>query len=88
MTTESPIEPTVGRIVLYRTPNHVLLHDAPERPAIVTKVHSRNCIDIEAFGCGGLIRTSVIYQDGVPGDGLTGWRWMPYQVAKAAEAAQ
>lgn len=86
MTQDSPIEPTIGRIVLYRTSQAMMIGMADERPAIVTKVHTRNMIDLEVFGCGGLQLTSVGYQDGEPRDGKAGWRWMPYQVQQAAKA--
>lgn len=87
---ESPIEPTVGRIVLVRG-GHVLAGE-PKReiPGIVTRVWGRNCLNVVTFGgdnAHGEI-TSVTYDDNLDAEHpYAAWRWMPYQAQKAAESA-
>lgn len=88
---ESPITPTVGRIVLFRSNNQEQMgNGALEVPAIVTRVWGQNCINVQVMrdSASPLWLTSVLYADGEPGDGQFGWRWMPYQVAKAAETIE
>lgn len=80
------IKPTVGRIVLFQTEDtngkQVTL------PAIVTHVHSDDCISLVAFSAfsniAGLLAggtrpvTSVLYDERQQ---LNTWRWMPVQAA-------
>lgn len=75
----SPIAPSVGRVVLYvQTDSHVT-------SALITRVHSEDCINLMAMidGDGAFPRTSVQYDEG-KSQGT--WHWMPYQIQ--ADAAR
>lgn len=75
----NPIVPSVGRVVLYvQTDSHIT-------SALVTRVHSENCINLMAMidGEGAQPRTSVSYDEG---KGTGTWHWMAYQVQ--ADAAR
>lgn len=78
---ESTPKPTVGRIVHYRGLNS----KSQPYPAIITHVHSDECVNLYVFddgtfplqdGCG--IATSV-----TRGGGNYEWNWMPYQLKKS-----
>lgn len=90
MSAESPITPSVGRIVLVRGA-YVLPGDpSRELPGIVTRVWGQNCINVQVFGDSDAGHvTSVTYSED-PAEPMpyAGWRWMPYQVQKAAEDAK
>lgn len=75
---ESPITPTVGRVVLFEEDYGGVTC------ALVTKVWSQNCVNLMVMHDGSTPgpRTSVQY--GAPGDTGT-WRWMDYQIQKANE---
>lgn len=88
---DSPITPSVGRIVLVRGGSVSGLDMNRDRPAIVTRVWGQNCINVSVFGDAepDVKLTSVSYADLGPDEHTeyATWRWMPYQVAKAAEDA-
>lgn len=73
---ESPIEPTVGRIVLVRDSAF-----DETLAAIVTKVWNRNCINVCAFTPHGspIPLTSVTYDDSEAPASSRSFHWMPYQ---------
>lgn len=83
------IRPTIGRVVWYFRGQS----DQPEA-ALVTYVHSDQCINIGGFDKDGRhIAASEVYlhQDGDLPEGLANWcEWMPYQKGQAAktEAAE
>lgn len=86
---ESPITPSVGRIVLVR--GKLVLPGEPIRevPGIVTRVWGQNCINIQIFADGTTGHlTSVPFVDGENEAVEFAWRWMPYQVQTAAKAAE
>lgn len=88
MSLESPITPTVGRIVLVRGAAVVGTDPAREVPAIVTRVWGQNCINVRVFrddyDGGDLGLTSLTFNDDVADrSSHANWRWMPYQIAKA-----
>jgi hypothetical protein len=82
------IQPTVGRIVLYRPmPNESNLCPVGHNcAAIIAFVHSDHCVNLTVFDSNGGTtgRTSVHLvqpNDEVPGPG--GYcQWMPYQIKK------
>lgn len=83
----SPITPTVGRIVLFRSQRHLDMgNGALEVPAIVTRVWGPNCVNLQVFRDAEPPApvTSVMYDDGEQLSVHAGWRWMPYQKAVAA----
>lgn len=79
------IVPSVGRIVWFRRAgqNEVL-------PAIVTRVHSNDCINLKVFedrGGPDHFASSCVYVDAdqpVPPSNDS-WHWMPYQIAAAKD---
>jgi hypothetical protein len=81
------INPTVGRIVLYRG------SDGEIRPAIVTRVWGPFCINVQVFGRDGSdaeagSKTSVTHADPVAEPRCApSWHWMPYQLAQATKPA-
>ena len=74
------IVPTIGRIVYYKKKNGDTL------PAIVTKVHSDRCVNLEVFGMGVSERLKTAVELCQPGDvncpALPYCEWMPYQIKK------
>lgn len=68
------IKPTVGRIVLFRSPN---LHSngVDEHPAIINRVWTDECVNLIVFpDCSvPTVQTSATYHEA--GDGDYGWRW-------------
>lgn len=76
--------PTVGRIVYYKrygTPGGE--HKSEISPAIITRVHTDECVDLCVFNPTGLhFNTSVMRDE--EGRGGT-WDWMPYQKGQAAK---
>lgn len=73
---DSPIEPSVGRVVLYvESGDHITC-------ALVTRVWNANCVNLMIMYDGGVpsARTSVSYN----GDKVSGtWHWMDYQLKVA-----
>jgi hypothetical protein len=69
----SPIEPTIGRIVLIDE------GDGKVRPAIITKVWSNDLLNVMLFvdNEGAQPRTSVPYEENA--SGRLRWYWMDYQ---------
>jgi hypothetical protein len=86
---ESPITPSVGRIILVR--GKAVLPGEPTRevPGIVTRVWGQNCLNVQLFADGAIGHlTSVSYDADEEASGLyMAWRWMPYQVNQAAKQA-
>lgn len=87
---ESPITPTVGRVVLVR--GSATNCGEPDRdfPGLVTRVWSQNTINVHVYTeqPGGIVLTSVMFDDAdVSVPQWAAWRWMPYQVAQAAKHA-
>lgn len=80
------IDPTIGRIVLYRG------SDGHTRPAIVTHAHGPFCINAHVFGKNATdpetgVHTSVTHADPEQEPGcFPSWHWMPYQLGQAAKA--
>lgn len=68
------IEPSKGRIVLYREPGFVSNGDN-EHVAIITRVWTRDCVNLTVLpDCGAPVsKTSVVFHD--KDDGDYGWRW-------------
>lgn len=88
---ESPIPPTIGRIVLVRGPISEYGPKGQEYPAIVTKVHNENCINANVFNDwdGGVAVGSIVFNSDTSKEQIQApaWRWMDYQVQAAAKAA-
>jgi hypothetical protein len=85
---ESPIIPSIGRIVLVRGADTQSGHPQREYPALVTSVWGPNCVTVHVFNeqPGGRILTSVLYEDDLSAtEWPRAWRWMDYQVAQAAK---
>ena len=77
----SPIVPTAGRIVLYRSAD-----TSGEVPAIVTGVVDEDHVDLTVFYNNftpGPVE-GVAYNDDEVGPGAGSWRWMAYQKAVAS----
>lgn len=73
----SPIEPTVGRVVLVRSPTW-----EGDAPAIVNAVHSNECISVcvMPFGQEARSLTSISYAEDHDTSGFPQtWHWMDYQ---------
>jgi hypothetical protein len=84
---ESPITPTVGRIVLVRGPGVLPGEPMRELPAIVTRVWGQNCINATVFNDSHVQQVSSIMfgSDLENVSGYANWRWMDYQVSVAAK---
>jgi hypothetical protein len=92
------ITPTIGRVVLFRSSDLELTGGAPEVPALITRVWSDDCVNLQVLrdghGATPIGVTSVCYAE-LPElvDGADqyeagrAWRWMPYQQARAAAGA-
>ncbi len=84
----NPISPTVGRVVLFRSADRAQMGPTAgeEVPALVTHVWSDTCINVmvmrDGAGSSPICVTSWVYDDDMTHP--SGWRWMPYQVSKAA----
>jgi hypothetical protein len=81
---DTPITPTIGRVVLINAHN---LHG--DVPAIVNGNYDDfpNLIDATVFPRAGIpyALTSLSYSEDIRADGVNvGWHWMPYQL-KVAE---
>lgn len=85
---ESPIVPTVGRIVLVRGTHVLSLDPRHELPAIITGVIEKNTISVEVFGRdrNHNLLLDVAYRPelDVPVLGAA-WRWMDYQTQVATK---
>ena len=84
---ESPITPSIGRIVLVRGEPVSIIDPQREYPAIITRVHSQNFVDLEIFGNDGPNRFSSAQFHAnmdLAHDRIV-WRWMDYQVQNAAK---
>jgi len=84
----SPITPTIGRIVLFRSDDHTALgNGATEVPAIVVRTWGDESpyVNLTVFRDHDtpLSVGSVPYDDGERLSAHCGWRWMPYQLATA-----
>lgn len=83
MSKPNPITPSIGRVVLVR---HTRWEG--DAPAIVTKVHSDECINVFVMpdNSEGYPLTSVQYDD-LSGDTAPSmsFHWMDYQIKVAAE---
>lgn len=84
---ESPITPSIGRIVLVRGGDISLFLTEGELPAIVTHVHDQNTIDLWVAG-----KLTIPFLNRVRFDSnmqgmpvVPAWRWMDYQVQNAAK---
>lgn len=81
---QSPIEPSLGRIVWFRCNDKVGFPET-EYAAIITKVYSTNCVALTVFKPSGnpVALTSILFSDDMENsDGQhLSWRWMPYQLA-------
>ena len=84
---ESPITPSIGRIVLVRGGLIDPVNRDAEYPAIITRVWGQNNLSVQVFGS----NTSA-HLEGVKFDSdsaasidYAAWRWMDYQVQNAAK---
>lgn len=88
MSFQSPIAPTVGRVVLVRCgeAGAKQFGITTEVPALVTRVWSNNCVNLQILrdNATPIAATSVCFDDSDNGPYHLGWRWMPYQKAVAA----
>lgn len=77
---EVVITPTVGRIVYYKSYGSPCgKYPSVERAAIITQVHTHQCVDLAIFNPTGVhFNTSVMR-----GEGAGEWDWMPYQKEQA-----
>jgi hypothetical protein len=89
----NPIPPTVGRTVLFRSPNSIDIGSDPFNhgpvPAIITKVWSDDCVNLQIMrdNMEPLAMTSVTYSDVETPPGPS-WHWMDFQLGQArAQAA-
>lgn len=86
--TANPITPTVGRVVLFRSKDPQMTGGATEVPALVTRVWSDTCVNLQVMrdghGATPIGVTSVTYDDSDTMTSSYCWRWMPYQKAVAA----
>lgn len=77
--------PTVGRIVYYKTygtPGGE--YQSEDKAAIVTRVHTEECIDLCVFNPTGLFFNISVMQGGNGGQ----WDWMPYQKGQASKTEE
>lgn len=73
------MKPTIGRIVHYQLTERRIL------PAIITAVHSEECINLQVFGDPSSGDPNVIGRTSVVrGERIGEWDWMAYQKEKAA----
>lgn len=83
-TKESPITPTVGRIVLVR--GTIVISSDPKReiPGVVTRVWGQNCINVRVLrdevDGGDITLYSLMFDGSDEAPTWTTWRWMPYQL--------
>lgn len=82
------IKPTIGRVVWFYE-KHVA--DQPEQAlaALVTYVHSDNCVNLAVFDQNGVSsgRTSVyLRQPEVVAPACPFCEWMPYQIGQSAKS--
>jgi hypothetical protein len=70
---DSPITPTIGRIVLYKG------KDGETRPAIVSHAWGQNTVNIHVFGKHSADTEAGVKTSAVHGEGEGQWSWMPYQ---------
>lgn len=85
---ESPIVPSIGRIVLVRGSSVLKGDGFREVPAIVTRVWNQNLINVRVFADdqGDRFITSLEFNDNIEADTPQAWRWMDYQVQTAAKS--
>jgi hypothetical protein len=86
------MKPTVGRIVLFRSESAERTgNGATEVPAIITRVWSEHCVNLQVFrdGSDPISLTSVSMAElDQPTNHHGTWRWMEYQKAVAAGEVQ
>lgn len=87
---ESPITPSIGRIVLVRGGDISLFLTEAELPAIITQVHDQNTIDLWVAGeCRNPFFKRVRFDPNMVGTPVVPvWRWMDYQVQAAAKSRE
>jgi hypothetical protein len=79
--------PTVGRVVYYKsygTPNGE--YKPEDRAAIVTRVHTDECVDLCVLNPTGMFFNQSVMRD-EEGNGGT-WDWMPYQKGQAKKTEE
>lgn len=80
------IKPTVGRVVLFRPTEEE--RDDIRHAAIVTMVHSDECVNLVVFDCNGVPyhrQTVLLMQDEVLACPAGACEWMPYQKGQATK---
>lgn len=91
---ESPIEPTVGRVVLYRPRGDQGPGKGQPYPATITHVWGRNCVNLSLcndgsfplpFAQSNTCVTSVTFAESADGPAPGCWCWMPFQKGQAAK---
>ena len=85
---ESPIMPTVGRVVLVRGIVISLTEPKRQYPALVTGVCDQNTIDLVTFNEQGTLYINHAPYDDSDGETAVAWSWMDYQKKVAAEQAE
>lgn len=85
---ESPIIPTVGRVVLVRGVLISLTEPNREYPALITGVHDQDTIDLVAFMERGTMFAERVLYNGDGSETSIAWSWMDYQKKVAAEQAE
>ena len=85
---ESPIMPTVGRVVLVRGIAISLTEPKRQYPALVTGVCDQNTIDLVTFNEQGTLYINHATYDDSDGETAVAWSWMDYQKKVAAEQAE
>ena len=86
-TRESPITPTVGRIVLVRGEDIDRADPYRELPAVVVQVWAKNCVSVEVLGLSEkMVLTLVSFDSDPAADVGRAWKWMEYQVQQDAKA--
>jgi hypothetical protein len=79
------IKPTIGRVVVVRNRQGAV--GSQDEPALVTYVHSDNCINVGGFNADGapFSLTSLYFEQGDGSPSQPHATWMPYQRAQAAK---
>lgn len=78
---ESPIIPSIGRVVWVRGEAVLSREATREVPGIITQVRNLNLIDVVVFGGDQVVyeHTQAIYNDDEPGVRDLAWRWPVHQ---------
>jgi hypothetical protein len=75
------MEPTVGRVVYYKSPGSMDGYHSQNRAAIITIVNSPTNVGLCVLNPRGMLFRTSVDQGSEPGQ----WDWMPYQKAQAGK---